>query len=615
MSICLYAVSGGMSRTVTWDIVDLGENVKWFMQYSGFGETTVLSLYTKTEIDTTWRRYMKVKHVLDLQADGKRVLIMCKSSERKKDFKVAGYVDSFAYEDVNEELNHEGENIRSTNGDFLTYCIIYGETNTHTKTQEERAFMIEQDYKAALRRVQVIVEEAKASRLEALSKKKQIREGKRKAGDEVREAAARKKARQDDVLDLTVQDNPEEDENQRKGKKKPSDPSPFLEVEKIPKKSKSGPPDKSVGDRLMDLEVFMKKYSRVFIFGEGVSGYVNIANVERGDAGYNCRPISEAHLREMKTWLFNFAFMQKNHPNFLTIVPADRSSKPGSFEEVEDKRFHVVNGQHTLAACLEFVNDPESTPEVKNFFSRWPCNVVWAPEGDDDPLFHLSGVLNLDSEYRKHYPTWVECIQHARKTWIRRGKPPRTNRESATNSEAFRKWKEFTTCLMWTFRVEKESNLIMEHIFPTLGDELWRKWERIFMDFERGEYIDTKTLALAKEKKGFKPKSVVKNDMKHTRGLTEVELDMAADQCLVTREGEEYPRHTLKTIGEWAYNRKKKNETYIAMAECLDPPHGMLFKLIRRTLLTATNGMRGRRRTILDGCRGKDYWTCWERIT
>ena len=130
---------------------------------------------------------------------------------------------------------------------------------------------------------------------------------------------------------------------------------------------------------------------------------------------------------------------------------------------------------------------------------------------------------------------------------------------------------EFLTCLLWTFRVEKESNLIMENIFPALPDSLWAKWERIFLDFESGNFIDVKTNNLMKDKKGFKPRSVVKNDMKHTRGLTEVELDMAANQCLVTREGEKHPRHTLKTIGEWAFNRKKKNETYIAMAECLDP--------------------------------------------
>jgi hypothetical protein len=441
MSIVLFAVPGGMSRPVTWDIVDLGENVMWFLQYSGFGETTVLSLYTKTGSNSTWKKYRRVKHVLDLQADGKRVLIMCKSAERKRDFKVAGNVDLFGYEDVNEELNNEGENIRSLNGHFLMYCIIYGETKEHTKSQEERAVMIQEDYRKALRRVKVIVDEAKEARLEALSRKKKIREGKRKAGEEVREETSRKKARRDDALTLTVQDNPEEDVPSKKGKKKTSEPSPFIEVEKIPKKSKSGPPDKSVGDRLMDMQIFKNKYNRVFIFGEGISGYVDISNVERGDAGYNCRPISDAHLREMKTWLFNFAFMQKTYPNFLTIVPADRSAKPTNFADVENKRFHVVNGQHTLAACREFVDDADSTPEVKEFFSTWPCNVVWAPEGDDDPLFHLSGVLNLDSEYRKHYPTWVECIQHARKTWIRRGKPPRTVREYASNSESFKKWK------------------------------------------------------------------------------------------------------------------------------------------------------------------------------
>lgn len=105
-------MSGGLSRAVTWDIDDLGEGVKWFLQYSGFGETTVLSLYTKTGNTTTWKKYMKAKHVLDIQAVGRRVHIMCKSAERKKDFKVAGHVESFAYEDVNEELNTEGENIR-----------------------------------------------------------------------------------------------------------------------------------------------------------------------------------------------------------------------------------------------------------------------------------------------------------------------------------------------------------------------------------------------------------------------------------------------------------------------------------------------------------------------
>ena len=46
---------------------------------------------------------------------------------------------------------------------------------------------------------------------------------------------------------------------------------------------------------------------------------------------------------------------------------------------------------------------------------------------------------------------------------------------------------------------------------------------------------------------------------------------MAMDQILSTRDGKVHPRHTLKTVREYAVNRKKKNETHIAMAQCLDP--------------------------------------------
>jgi hypothetical protein len=178
---------------VTYDIEVLGEGVKWFMQYSGFGETTVLSLFTKTANNPTWKKYMRAKYVLDVQADGSRLLIMCKSAERKKDFKVAGFVDSFAYEEYNEELNIEGENIRLLNGAFLTYCIVYSETNRHTKTPEERAVMIEEDYKAGLRQIKVIVDKAKEARVEEASRKKQIREGKRSLAKEAEKRQGRKR--------------------------------------------------------------------------------------------------------------------------------------------------------------------------------------------------------------------------------------------------------------------------------------------------------------------------------------------------------------------------------------------------------------------------------------
>lgn len=49
----------------------------------------------------------------------------------------------------------------------------------------------------------------------------------------------------------------------------------------------------------MDMEFFKNKYNRVWIFGEGVSEFVSILDIERGDACYNCQPISDAHLKEI----------------------------------------------------------------------------------------------------------------------------------------------------------------------------------------------------------------------------------------------------------------------------------------------------------------------------
>ena len=54
---------------------------------------------------------------------------------------------------------------------------------------------------------------------------------------------------------------------------------------------------------------------------------------------------------------------------------------------------------------------------------------------------------------------------------------------------------------MWTFRVERENNLIMEHVLPVLSDETWSRWERIFNKYESGDYIDPKTGALLKKAK------------------------------------------------------------------------------------------------------------------
>ena len=86
---------------------------------------------------------------------------------------------------------------------------------------------------------------------------------------------------------IIIQENLDKDVVPNEGKKKAPDTSLFNEVEKIPKRSKSGPPDISVGDMLMDMELFKNKYSKVWMFGEGSYRFVSIFNIERRDTTCN----------------------------------------------------------------------------------------------------------------------------------------------------------------------------------------------------------------------------------------------------------------------------------------------------------------------------------------
>lgn len=47
----------------------------------------------RLEITSHGKKYMKTEHILDIQADERRILTIYKSAERRRDFKVAGSVE------------------------------------------------------------------------------------------------------------------------------------------------------------------------------------------------------------------------------------------------------------------------------------------------------------------------------------------------------------------------------------------------------------------------------------------------------------------------------------------------------------------------------------------
>ena len=84
---------------------------------------------------------------------------------------------------------------------------------------------------------------------------------------------------------------------------------------------------------------------------------------------------------------------------------------------------------------------------------------------------------------------------------------------------------------------------------------------------------------------------------------------MAADQVLITRDGEKHPRHTLKTMRDCSLNRKKKNETYIAIAQCLDSIPPYLVHIDQKETIDRVEWREWKRQNSFGKLSENDLWT------
>lgn len=84
---------------------------------------------------------------------------------------------------------------------------------------------------------------------------------------------------------------------------------------------------------------------------------------------------------------------------------------------------------------------------------------------------------------------------------------------------------------------------------------------------------------------------------------------MVGDQCLVTRIGEKRPRHTLKTIVRWPLQREKENETYITMAEYLNPTRLYLIQHDQKEKIDWMKWKTWKHENNLEDFSKNDLWT------
>lgn len=86
-------------------------------------------------------------------------------------------------------------------------------------------------------------------------------------------------------------------------------------------------------------------------------------------------------------------------------------TKPTSWDEIRDGEFHIINGQHNVAASKSMFDIGVSQQIAQNF-QRWNCFIVKSE--DKSKLRRLSTYYNRVNHFSIFKPTWFTNVLAAR---------------------------------------------------------------------------------------------------------------------------------------------------------------------------------------------------------
>ena len=96
--------------------------------------------------------------------------------------------------------------------------------------------------------------------------------------------------------------------------------------------------------------------------------------------------------------------------------------QPKSWDEVKDRQFYIINGQHSVEASKMMMEEGNGvSEEVRNHFRTWNCFIVWSL--DAEKLRYISAFYNRVNHFQAIQPSWATNILGARSVWIAMGRP------------------------------------------------------------------------------------------------------------------------------------------------------------------------------------------------
>jgi hypothetical protein len=150
---------------------------------------------------------------------------------------------------------------------------------------------------------------------------------------------------------------------------------------------------------------------------------VHISQYEIAKDEYIIRKIESEIVKSVKAELLQMGDINQRQKICLTPIDEHRrllQTKPKDWNEIKNKKFMIINGQHSIAASkeLQFEGCGEDRRQA---LQKWDAYIVW----DLDPvrLTQISKFYNLTNHLNHAQPTWSNQIVSGRNIWIANGRP------------------------------------------------------------------------------------------------------------------------------------------------------------------------------------------------
>ena len=166
------------------------------------------------------------------------------------------------------------------------------------------------------------------------------------------------------------------------------------------------------------FQQFFKECQDAFVFDPPtLKTELDVMRLFEAPEDWTIRAFENKGKQEIKKLMINMP--DKSQKQTLCVMPK-LDIKPTCLEDIRACDFWIINGQHSVAASKEMMN--EDVPEqLRKDFRTWQCFIVWTQ--DHEKLRRISAFYNRCNHLAPFKPTWATNIISARKVWLKNNRP------------------------------------------------------------------------------------------------------------------------------------------------------------------------------------------------